>query len=239
MSLESAAGLELNPERLLSRRPRAPAESLAIVEIDVLLFDIGGVLLTNGWDHQARCLAVETFTLEPEFHEIHDALAADLDCGRISLDTYLDQAVFDRRRSFSRDEFRAFMLARSTPHPEAIAVLDELARSRRYLIAALNNESVELNQYRIDRFGLRRYFRIFLSSCYLGVAKPHAAIFQAALHVLQRPPAACLFVDDRMANVHAARRAGIRSLLYTDSSQLRAWLCELGIDANPGGSHGA
>jgi putative hydrolase of the HAD superfamily len=78
-------------------------------EIDVLLFDIGGVLLTNGWDREARALAVETFTLEPEFHEVHGALAADLDCGRISLDAYLDQAVFARRRSFSRDELRAFM----------------------------------------------------------------------------------------------------------------------------------
>jgi putative hydrolase of the HAD superfamily len=200
-----------------------------MAEIEVLLFDIGGVLLTNGWDHDARALAVERFALEPEFHEIHDALAVELDCGRITLDAYLDHAVFNRPRSFSRDEFRAFMFARSAPHPDAIAVVDELARSRRYLIAALNNESVELNQYRIDRFELRRYFRIFLTSCYLGVAKPHAAMFEAALHVLQCPPTACAFVDDRVVNVDAARRAGIPSLHYRDPSQLRAWLTERGI----------
>ena len=234
MTLAKADGLEVNAGASPFETPAHRSESRGMAEADVLLFDIGGVLLTNGWDREARSLAVETFTLEPEFHEVHDALAADLDCGRISLDAYLDQAVFARRRSFSRDEFRAFMFARSTPHPDAIAVVDELARSRRYLIAALNNESAELNQYRIDRFELRRYFRVFLSSCYLGVAKPHAAIFQAALHVLQRPPAACLFVDDREANVHAARRVGIRSLHYRDSMQLRAWLGELGVDARPG-----
>jgi putative hydrolase of the HAD superfamily len=204
---------------------------MTMAEIEVLLFDIGGVLLTNGWDREARALAVEKFALEPEFHEIHDALAVDLECGRLSLDAYLDQAVFNRPRPFSRDEFRAFIYARSAPHPDVIAVVDELARSRRYLIAALNNESVELNQYRIDRFELRRYFRIFLSSCYLGVSKPHGAMFQTALHVLQRPPSACVFVDDHVANVEAARRAGIISLHYREPSQLRAWLTECGIEA--------
>ena len=200
-----------------------------MAEVEVLLFDIGGVLLTNGWDYAARARAVEQFALEPEFHELHDALAVDLDCGRITLDAYLEQVVFNQPRSFSRDEFRAFMFARSSPHPDAIAVVDELARSRRYLIAALNNESVELNQYRVDRFELRRYFRIFLTSCYLGVAKPDDAMFEAALHVLQCPPAACAFVDDRVVNVLAARRAGIPSLHYREPSQLRAWLTEHGI----------
>lgn len=200
-----------------------------MAEIEVLLCDVGGVLLTNGWDRDARTLAVETFALEPQYHEIHDVLAIELDCGRISLETYLDQAVFNRPRPFSRDEFRAFMLARSQPHPDAIAVVDEVARSQRLLIAALNNESLELNQYRIDRFELRRYVRIFLSSCYLGVAKPHGAMFRTALDVLQRPPAACAFVDDRLENVEVARRAGIHSLHYRDPTHLREWLTELGI----------
>ena len=200
-----------------------------MAEVEVLLFDIGGVLLTNGWDREARALAVDTFALEPTFHEIHDALAADLECGRITLDAYLDQAVFNHPRSFSRDQFRAFMFNRSAPYPDAIAVVAELSRSRRYLIAALNNESIELNQYRIDRFELRRYFRVFLSSCYLNVAKPHAALFEKALRVLQRPPAACAFVDDHVANVEAARVAGIRSLHYRDPPQLRSWLNRHGI----------
>ena len=200
-----------------------------MAEIEVLLFDIGGVLLTNGWDREARALAVETFALEPAFHAIHDALAVDLDCGRISLDAYLDQAVFHHPRAFSRDEFRAFMFARSAPYPDAIAVVDELARSQRYLIAALNNESLELNQYRIDRFELRRYFSVFLSSCYLNAAKPQGALFRTALHVLQRRPAACAFVDDHAANVEAARGAGIPSHQYVDPPQLHAWLNGLGI----------
>lgn len=200
-----------------------------MAEIEALLFDIGGVLLTNGWDRDARALAAEKFALEPTFHEIHDALAVDLDCGRIGLDAYLEQAVFNHPRSFSRDEFRAFMFGCSAPHPDAIAVVDELARSRRYLIAALNNESIELNQYRIERFELRRYFRVFLSSCYLHVAKPHGAVFQTALQMLQCPAAACAFVDDHVANVEAARVAGIQSLHYRDPTQLRRWLTQHGI----------
>ena len=113
---------------------------------------------------------------------------------------------------------------------KTVAILDKVTKTQKYFVGAINNEPLELNQYRIDRFELRRYFRIFLSSCYLGVAKPHGAMFETALHVLQRPPSACAFIDDHVANVEAARRAGIVSLHYREPSQLRAWLIERGIE---------
>ena len=117
---------------------------------------------------------------------------------------------FCQPRAFTEDEFKAFMLAQSQPYPEALAFIAELARSGQYLLATLNNESKELNDYRIERFHLRDYFALFFSSCFLGIRKPDEKIYRLALDVIQRGPEECLFVDDRTLNVNCARRLGMR-----------------------------
>jgi putative hydrolase of the HAD superfamily len=190
-----------------------------------LLFDIGGVLLTNGWDADARKRAAEHFAFDwQEFQARHDAVVSDLETGRITLQEYLAAAVFSEPRAFSPDAFRKFMQEQSHPDSEALAFVAELARSRTYFLATLNNESKELNEYRIARFRLRDYFDVFFSSCYLGIMKPDESIFRRVLELTQRSPSDCVFVDDREANVAAARRVGMHAIRYVDVAQLRAEL---------------
>jgi putative hydrolase of the HAD superfamily len=93
----------------------------------------------------------------------------------------------------------------------------------------LNNEASELNDYRIERFGLRDYFNAFFSSCYLGLRKPDVKIYRLALDVLQRSAAEAIFVDDREENCAAAEAAGIRGIRYQNEAQLRGVLEDLGI----------
>jgi len=198
--------------------------------ITTVFCDIGGVLLTNGWDHDSRRLAVERFGLDPqEFAQRHDATMADFDCGRMTLDRYLDATVFHAPRPFSRDDFKAFMFAQSRPYTESLAVVRRLADSGRYLMATVNNESRELNDYRIAQFRLRELFSLFFSSCYLGVRKPDAAIYRLALDVTQRAPGECLFVDDREPNVEPARALGMTVIHYTGADQLARELERAGV----------
>ncbi len=189
--------------------------------VSALFFDVGGVVLTNGWDRQARLRAAEAFHLDwDEFQRRHDAVVADFETGRIGLDEYLNRTVFYELRPFTREQFREFMFAQSKPCDEALAVVAALADTNRYLMATLSNESRELNRYRIERFRLRDYFDVFFSSCYLGVRKPEERIYRLALDITQRHGSECLFIDDRPENLEGAERAGIPAILYRDAGQL-------------------
>lgn len=201
----------------------------ASAEPTVVFFDIGGVLLTNGWDHVSRGRAAARFALDDGFEARHVALANALDTSKMSLDAYLDRVVFDRPRAFSRDELVAFIQAESQPHPEALAVLDEVVATGRYRVFALNNESRELNNYRIETFQLARRFDAFLSSCYLGMAKPDPAIYTRALELLQQPAEACVFVDDREENLVSAALLGVRTILHQHAAGTRDALRAVGV----------
>ena len=194
-----------------------------------LFFDVGGVLLTNAWDQPARRKAAEHFKLDwEEFQARHENIVYDFEIGRVGLGEYLDRSVFYRPRAFTRDDFSDFMYSQSQPYPEALALIGELAHSRTYLLATLNNESAELNRYRIQRFQLNNYFALFFSSCFLGVRKPDEKIYRLALEVTQRSPEECLFIDDRASNVQSARRVGMRAIKYQNTAELRQ---ELGRQA--------
>jgi putative hydrolase of the HAD superfamily len=203
-----------------------------VAGIQTLLWDVGGVILSNGWDLDSRRRAIEQFHLDrDEFIERHELVDGDLEEGRITLDEYLDWVVFYCRRDFSRDSFRAFMLAQSEPKPDSLAVLAALARSGRYRNATLNNESRELNRYRIETFRLRDYFQDFFSSCYLGLRKPRREIYRRALEITQTPPDQCVFIDDRKLNVECAALLGLRTIHFQSAEQLKSDLSRHGVEA--------
>ena len=201
-------------------------------EVTAIFWDIGGVLLTNAWDRAGRSRAVEHFGLDRDaYAERHGLIRAAFETGQIDLDRYLDRTVFYEERSFTRDDFTAFMFAQSEPLPGGLALVDRLVRRHRWLIATINNESTALNQHRIDRFDLRRYFTAFFSSCYLGVEKPDETMYLRALQMTQRSPGESVFIDDRALNVERARRVGMVGIQYHDAGQLERDLRSNGIEA--------
>ena len=200
-------------------------------KITTLFWDIGGVILTNGWDHESRKEAAATFHFDwDEFRDRHDLSFPAFDSGLIALNEYLDRTLFYRTRPFSREEFTAFMFAQSKEYPETRAILDKVTNTRKYLVAALNNEPLELNQYRIEAFDLRRNFLVFFSSCYVRARKPEETIFRVALEVTQRPPEQCLFIDDRPLNLESPRKLGMNAIHHQNAEQLRAELGKYGVE---------
>jgi putative hydrolase of the HAD superfamily len=194
-----------------------------------VFFDIGGVLGTNGWDREQRVRAAERFGLESEFEQRHDELVAEWEIGRATLAEYLESVVFFCPRSFTHEEFIAFMLAESKPFPASIALVRRLADAGRVRLMTLNNESEELNRHRIVSFGLRELFGAFLSSCWLGVRKPSRAIFSRALGIADAEPSRVLFVDDREQNLVPAHALGFQTHHFTASAELERTLRELGL----------
>jgi putative hydrolase of the HAD superfamily len=199
--------------------------------LTTIFFDIGGVLLTDGWGHDSRRAAAEQFSLDwDDFSDRHEKVAHPLETNRITLERYLDRVIFYQPRSFGRDDFREFIFAQSQAKPESLEILHQLTMLKKYFLATLNNEVMELNNYRIERFGLRQYFPAFFSSCYLGLRKPDEAIYRTTLQVTQRQPAECLFIDDREVNLECPRELGLRTIHFQDAAQLRRELGENGID---------
>jgi putative hydrolase of the HAD superfamily len=208
-----------------------PWRCWALSEITTLFWDIGGVILTNGWGTGSRRAAAETFHLDwDEFQDRHELSFPAFDSGNISLNEYLYRTLFYRPREFTREEFTAFMFAQSREYPESRAVLDRVARTGKYFIGSINNEPLELNEYRIAAFHLRRDFQVFFSSCYLHTRKPEEMIYRIALEVTQRPPGECVFIDDRALNLENPRKLGIKTIHYLDPEQLRAELKNCGVE---------
>jgi putative hydrolase of the HAD superfamily len=198
-------------------------------QIQALFWDVGGVLLTNAWDHQERLRAVEHFHLQKEdFEARHKQAVHDFETGGITIDEYLQRTVFYQSRAFSREDFKNYMLSQSRSVPEVLEFARALAS--KYLMSTINNESRELNQYRIRRFELTKIFDLFVSSCYVGLRKPDERIYRLALDLVQKTPEQACFIDDRPENIEGAQKAGLRGVLLQDPAQLRKDLQALGVE---------
>jgi len=196
--------------------------------IRTLFWDVGGVLLTNAWDHEERDRAVEKFQLQKsDFETRHKEVVGSFEEGKITLDQYLERSVFYQPRTFTRDEFKNYMFSLSKPKAEVL----EFSRilSGRYLMATINNESREMNDYRIKQFGLSQIFDLFVSSCYVGMRKPDEKIYRVALDLIQKTPDECCFIDDRPPNIEGAAKVGMRTVLMRDVAQLKKDLQALGV----------
>jgi putative hydrolase of the HAD superfamily len=201
-----------------------------MADVTALFWDVGGVILSNGWDRADRLKAVNKFGLDwDEFEDRHELASPAFETGQITLDTYLQRTVFYRKRDFTKEEFTTFMLSQSEELPESRAVLSGVAATGKYLLATINNEGLELNEHRIRTFQLRREFKAFFSSCYLRIRKPDEGIYRLALEVTQRHPEECLFIDDRELNLECARTLQMRTIHFQNAAQLQQELAANGI----------
>jgi putative hydrolase of the HAD superfamily len=198
--------------------------------IHTIFWDVGGVLLSNAWDHTERSTALQHFRLdEEEFHSRHEMVVSPFERGEISLDEYLDRTVFYCDRPFTRAEFREYMFSLSRPMPDVLAFARGLADTGKYFMGTLNNESRELNLHRIEKFGLRKIFRLFVSSCFVGLRKPESGIYRLAIEITQIDPEECCFIDDRAVNLESAAKLGMRTIQMQGLEQLRGELGKLGV----------
>lgn len=198
--------------------------------ITALFLDLGGVLLTNGWDRNARELAAKTFDLDhKEMDERHHLTFDTYEVGKLTLDEYLSRIVFFERRNFTEGEFRDFMFAQSKAFPEMIDLVRTLKAQYKLKIAVVNNEGRELNEHRIQAFKLASFVDFFISSCFVHVRKPDADIYRIALDIAQVPPAQVAYMDDRNMFVQVAEGLGIHGIHHTSYASTCAQLAAIGL----------
>ena len=203
--------------------------------ITTLFLDIGGVLLTDGWDRHARKRAATNFKLEwAEMEERHSLNFDIYEEGKLTLEEYLGQVVFYQKRPFTQAQFRRFMFAQSKPHPEMIELVAQLKVWHGLKIAVVSNEGRELNAYRIRKFKLDEFVDSFISSCFVHVRKPDADIYRLALDIAQAPARQVVYVENTPMFVRIAEGLGIRSILHTDYKSTRAKMASFGLQNDEG-----
>jgi putative hydrolase of the HAD superfamily len=198
-----------------------------------LFLDIGGVLLTDGWDRHARKRAAANFRLAlTEMEDRHRRTFDTYEEGKLSLEEYLDQVVFFTKRPFTRAQFRRFMFAQSKAYPEMIELVVQLRIRLGLKLIAVSNEARELNSHRIRTFGLDGFVDCFVSSCFVHLRKPDADIFRLALDIAQVPARKVIYIENTPMFVQVAEGLGIRSILHTDLRSTRAQLASFGMDTD-------
>jgi len=202
-------------------------------KITTLFLDIGGVLLTNGWDRNIRLRAAEKFGLDhEEMNERHHLTFDTYEAGKLSLDEYLNRIVFYQERSFSREDFKKFMYDQSKPFPEMIELMRGLKTRHNLQIAAVSNEGRELTTYRVQQFKLGTFIDFFVSSCFVHYRKPDEDIYRVALDISQVKPEQVVYIDDREMFVEVAHGLGITGITHTTYETTKKSLKELGLNLN-------
>jgi putative hydrolase of the HAD superfamily len=208
------------------------------IPITTLFLDIGGVLLTDGWDHHARKRAAKNFKLNwAEMEDRHHLTFDTYEEGKLTLEEYLGRVVFHQKRPFTRAQFRRFMFAQSEPYPQMIELVRKLKVKHGLKIAVVSNEARELNAYRIRTFKLNGFVDFFISSCFVHLRKPDAAIFRLALDIAQTPARQVVYIENTPMFVQVAEGLGIRSILHTNYKSTRAQLASLGLQPDEGVIH--
>jgi putative hydrolase of the HAD superfamily len=198
--------------------------------ITTLFLDIGGVLLTNGWDHNIRTRAAEKFSLDyEEMNERHHLTFDTYEEGKLSLDEYLNRVVFYEKRPFSHEEFKTYMYAQSQPYPEMLALMLGLKNQYGLGVAAVSNEGRELTTYRVQQFKLGTIIDFFVSSCFVHFRKPDEDIYRIALDIAQVQPEQVVYIDDRAMFVEVAQGLGIKGILHTGYEATRTALENLDL----------
>lgn len=198
--------------------------------ITCLFVDIGGVLLSNGWDHHLRKQAATDFKLDWNELESRHHLNVDVyETDKLTLKDYLARVVFHEKRPFTPTQFRDFMFAHSQPYPEMIDLIIQLKIRYGLKIFVVSNEAREINDYRIEKFKLGEFVDCFISSCYVHLRKPDKDIFRLALDIAQVPAKQTAYIENTPLLVQVAETFGIRGILHTDYKSTCEKLAALGL----------
>lgn len=198
--------------------------------ITTLFTDLGGVLLTNGWDHHSRNKAVEQFGLDPKETQARHSMTFDTyEVGKLSLDEYLNRVVFYEERSFSKEDFKQFMLEQSQPYEDMLELVKGLKKKYHLKIAVVNNEGRELNEYRINKFKLNSFVDFFINSSFVHFRKPDIDIFKLAIDVAQVDPAETLYLEDRLMFVQVAETLGLKGIHHENYERTKEIFASYGL----------
>ena len=186
-------------------------------------------LRTLGIEPNAQRL-FEHFHVDPdEFHSRHEMLVSSFERGKITLDDYLERTIFYRERSFAIAGIPRLHVYALGAVSRRVEVRPGVEQLEQILHGNDQRRARELNDYRIEKFGLKSIFRVFVSSCFVGLRKPERDIYRLALELTQMPADQYCFIDDQTLNLESAAKMGMHTIEMKNADQLRSELEKLGV----------
>ncbi len=203
---------------------------MAQTPITTLFLDIGGVLLTNGWDTELRKKTAAHFGLDyEEIYHRHHVTYDTYEEGKMSLDEYLWQIIFYEKRDFTPDDVKKYILEEAKPHQDMIDLVTRLKAVYGLRVAVVSNEGREVAEDRIERFNLKNFVDFFIVSAFVHFRKPDLDIYRLAIDVAQVKPQQVAYIEDRPLLCEVASRLGINSVLNRNATETREKLAKFGL----------
>ncbi|MBV8203117.1 MAG: HAD-IA family hydrolase [Acidobacteria bacterium] len=195
-----------------------------------LFTDLGGVLLSNGWDRALRHLTAGHFGLDSaEMDERHHLTYDTYESGKMGLAAYLDRVIFYQPRTFTHDDVIAFILGQAHAFPEMIDLVCRLKARHGIKVAVVSNEGREVTADRIRRFRLDDFVDFFIVSAFVHFRKPDEDIFRIALDIAQAEPRQVAYIEDRPMFVEVAAGLGLHAIWHQGFASTRDQLAALGL----------
>ncbi len=197
----------------------------------LVLFDLDGVLVH--YDHEARLASLARSTGksagEVKAALFDSGLEADSDRGRYTAQGQSDELARRLGAPVTLENCVRARAASMSIFPEMLTIASEISRSAG--VAILTNNGLMVRDYLPQicppLFPLFSA-RVFCSAQF-KIEKPDPDIYRRCLAALGIAEERAIFVDDKLANVEGATRAGMMGHHFTDPPTLRAELQALGL----------
>lgn len=183
-------------------------------EIKAVVFDVGGVLCE--WREIVKEFAREIGMDEEKFIEVFLKYSFDpeigSDLGYMTTDEFFEKLTADLGVPEKSQDWRKRLVPGFKKIEPTFTLLDEL--KGKYRLALLTNAKVGLwDEWKEGR--LREYFKVIVDSSEVHILKPDERIFKILLNRLQLKPEECLFIDDEIKNVEAAKKLGFKTVHFS------------------------
>lgn len=193
--------------------------------VKALLLDIGGVLLSNGWDRELRKKTAETFKIDYiEMNSRHHLIFDTYETGKITFEEYLTRTIFFEKRDFTIKDVKEFIFKAVYPFEDMIQYIKEIKEKHHLKIGVISNEGRELAVDRIHRFDLPSFVDFFIVSAFAHFRKPDSDIYRLAIDVVQVPPSNIVYIDDRSLLIEVAKGLGLNGIHHTSIETTKAAL---------------
>lgn len=194
----------------------------------LILFDLGGVVFTNG---TKKFVADMGARYNLPLAEITDVIDGDLGTkyreGEITRNEFWQQLLSRLNLKQNADELEAEWIG---DYALIVGTKDIILRLKdKYKVMYLSDNVKERADKLNKQFGFMDWFSGGIFSHEVGVRKPDPKIYQYALDKAGCKPEETIFIDDKAVNLEPARAMGITPLLFASPEQLETELAKLGL----------
>lgn len=199
------------------------------MDLKLVIFDLGGVLVKVEPQQMFRALAQETRQpIEKIQRSVADpSLLESFELGRITPKQFFVEVSRRLGTEWTFDQFVSSWNGILSEDTRTSWLLERL--HGRYSLLVLTNTNALHDEHIRHTWPVFSRAHHWVASHQVGLRKPDEAIYRLALRQANVPPEATVYIDDIAEHIAAARRLGVRAIQMTDGMRLEDELRAVGL----------